>query len=171
MKIIYTSIVVLISVSQLFGQNSEMKKTFTEFQTAILNQNCDKLIEISNFPIESDMGLARIVTSDPPSIDMKKHDYEISKELLSKKCNTLMDSIEVKVLEQFSVINESKNLGIEYNGCIYKAYLYVAEDNSYFQRSVGCVDLLEESIGEYSMIFTFKLIDGEYKLKKIYGAG
>lgn len=147
-----------------------MKKTFTEFQTAILNQDCEKLTEISSFPIEGDAGLARLVESSPPRIDMEKHNYEISKELLEQKC-ALLDSIEVKVLEQFSVNNESKSSEIEYNGCIYKAHLYVAEDKNYFQWSVGCVELLKESISEYALIFTFKLIDGEYKLKQIQGAG
>jgi len=170
MKIIIASILLLISVTQLFAQNIEIKKTFAEFQTAMLNQDCEKLVEVSSFPIQGDMGLARLVTSDPPRIDMEKHNYEISKTLLTEKC-TLMDSIELKVLEQFSVSNDSNNSGIEHNGCIYKAHLYFAEDNSYFQWSVGCVELIEEPIGEYSMIFTFKLIDGEYKLKQIHGAG
>ena len=170
MKIITTSILILFCVTHSFAQNDTIEKVFTEFQTALLKKDCKKLIEISSFPIEGDMGLARLVTSDPPRIEMEKHNYEISKELLMQNC-TLLDSIELKVLQQFSLRNETKNFGIEYKGCIYKAHLIVAEDSSYFQWSVGCVELLEEPIGEYSMIFTFKLINGDYKLKQIHGAG
>ncbi|MBL1280141.1 MAG: hypothetical protein COA33_007710 [Fluviicola sp.] len=170
MKIITTSILILFCVTYSFAQNDTIEKVFTKFQTALLKEDCKKLVAVSSFPIEGDMGLARLVTSDPPRIDMKKHNYEISKELLMQKC-TLLDSIELKVLKQFSLINKSKNSGIEYKGCIYKAHLFIAEDNSYFQWSVGCVELLEDPIGEYSMIFTFKLIDGAYKLKQIHGAG
>ena len=170
MQVMTTSILILFCVTRSFAQNDTIEKAFAEFQTAILDQDCEKLVKVSSFPIEGDMGLARLVTSDHPRIEMEKHNYEISKELLMQNC-TLLDSIELKVLLQFSLRNESKNSGIEYNGCIYKAQLIVAEDNSYFQWSVGCVELLEEPIGEYSMIFTFKLIDGAYKLKHIHGTG
>ena len=57
------------------------ERHFVTFQSAILNQNCEQLTEISRFPIEGDMGLARLVNSDPPRIDMEKHNYEISNEL------------------------------------------------------------------------------------------
>lgn len=170
MKIITTSILILFCVTLSFAQNDTIEKVFIEFQTALLKEDYKKLVEVSSFPIEGDMGLARLVTSDPPRIEMEKHNYEISKDLLMQNC-TLLDSIEMRVLEQFSINNESKNSGIAYNGCIYKAHLYIAEDSSYFQWSVGCVELLEEPIGEYSIIFTFKLIDGAYKLKQIHGAG
>lgn len=93
-----------------------------------------------------------------------KYRYDIRGNLLEVR-----DPYNRKVLEQFSVNNENKNSGIEYNGCIYKAYLYIAEDNSYFQWSIGCVELLKESIGEYAVIFTFKLINGTYRLKQIHG--
>ena len=170
MKIIYLATFILINVSQVFAQNTEIRKTFVTFQSAILNQNCEQLTEISRFPIEGDMGLARLVNSDPPRIDMKKHNYEISNELLIHNC-AFLDSIEMKVLEQFSIDNSSNNHGIEYDGCIYKANLSVNEDSSYFQWSVGCSEPTEDIIGEYSMVFTFKYVEGKYKLISIVGFG
>jgi hypothetical protein len=170
MKIITILILILLCMKQLFAQNDEIEKTFTKFQTAILQQDCKKLVELSSFPIEGDIGLARLVTSDPPLKDMEKYNFEISKDLLMYNCN-LMDSIELEVLKLCSFNTNSKNAEVEYEDCIYKSHLYIAEDKSYFLWSVGCVELLEESIGEYSMIFTFKLIDGEYKLKQIHGVG
>ena len=133
MKIIYLATFILINVSQVFAQNTEIRKTFVTFQSAILNQNCEQFKkEISRFPIEGDMGLARLVNSDPPRIDMEKHNYEISNELLIHNC-AFLDSIEMKVLEQFSIDNSSNNHGIEYDGCIYKANLSVNDEkNSYF---------------------------------------
>ena len=85
---------------------------------------------------------------------MEKHNYEISNELLIHNC-AFLDSIEMKVLED----NSSNNHGIEYDGCIYKANLSVNEDASYFQWSVGCSELTEDIIGEYSMVFTFKYVE------------
>jgi len=75
------------------------------------------------------------------------------------------------VLIRFNFSKQDQDNWVTYDDCVYKSYLYIAEDKSYFQWSVGCVDLINESIGEYSMIFTFKLIEGEYKLKQIYGIG
>ena len=46
----------------------------------------EQLTEISRFPIEGDMGLARSCEFNPPRIDMEKHNYEISNERLIHNC-------------------------------------------------------------------------------------
>ena len=169
-KIIITSILLLFTEANLFAQNEAIKKTFIEFQTALLKKDCEKLVAISSFPIEGDMGLARLINSDDPSEEMEKQNYKITKELLIQNC-LFLDSTELQVLTQFDFNKQDSENGVKYSDCIYKSHIYIANDKSYFQWSVGCVELINQSIGEYSMIFTFKLIDGEYKLKQIHGAG
>ena len=65
MKIIASTILILFFLTQLFAQGSKIKESFLEFQTAFLNQDCNKLVEVSSFPILGDMGLAQLVASHP----------------------------------------------------------------------------------------------------------
>jgi hypothetical protein len=147
-----------------------MTFVFVEFQKAMLQGNCEKLVGLSSFPIEGDAGLYRLIDEDEPWAKMEKYNYEIPKELLLENCK-LLDSVELLVLKQFDFTTLESDTGILFDNCIYKANIYLAEDKSYFHWSVGCVELKDQDIGEYSMIFTFRLIDGEYRLKVIHGAG
>ncbi len=101
---------------------------------------------------------------------MRKYNFQIPKELIIKNC-LFLEEPELKLLTQFNFNKQENNKEVLYKGCVYKSYLHINEDKNSFQWSVGCVDLIEESIGEYSINFTFKLIDGEYKLKQIHGVG
>ena len=163
-------IILILSCFETDVNDGKVKIVFEEFQTAMISGDCKKITALSSFPIEGDVGLARLINSDESLEQMEKYNFQITEELLNQNC-LLLDSIELEVLIRFNFSKQDQDNWVTYDDCVYKSYLYIAEDKSYFQWSVGCVDLINESIGEYSMIFTFKLIEGEYKLKQIYGIG
>lgn len=169
MNYLILSLILILNCSLINSNDDIIKHVFEEFQTALINKDCDKIFELSEFPIKGDTGLARLINSEEPRDQMELNNYQISKELLIQNC-TFLDSIELEVLTKFD-FSSNENEGVKYNDCIYKANIYVAEDNSFFQFSIGCVKLINQSIGEYSMIFTFNLINGKYKLTRIHGAG
>ena len=159
----------IIGKSETIELDSNMIRTFEIFKTSQLDSNCQILSEISTFPISGDNGLARLLgESDTIGVQMKKHNFEISKNLLSKNCKFL-NTAETIVLSEVNYL--SKNKSVKYNGCIYKGSFYIEKDKSMFQWHVGCFDLIDKAIGEYSIIFTFSLKNGKYYLSKIHGAG
>jgi hypothetical protein len=173
MKRISFILFLLASVSCSSQQNIEVEKAFSEFKKAVLNNDCQLLCDLSNFPIESDAGLARLIeeeTWDELSDEMKRLNYQITQDFLMTNCQ-ILDSIEVEVLRQSIHHDMYKDEGLAYDGCKYYSNLRISDDEESFYWSVGCVELLVDDIGEYSLIFIFEKLEDEYKLKRIHGAG
>lgn len=149
------------------------ESTFQAFRTALLHDDCPGLADLSQLPIGGDAGLARLLSKNSEAMlseEMNARNYEISQELLLANCH-LLESPELEVLELFDPAATSDTPGVMHEGCSYTAHMRLADDGASFQWSVGCAELSEEAIGEYSIVFTFRKIAGEYRLTMIHGVG
>lgn len=152
-------------------KEAKLAETVSRFRKAMIDKDCTELTNISSFPITGDCGLARILQETDVEIrkKMELQNYEISEKLLKENCS-ILDSIELETLKVFNIYF-GDNQGLDYDACNYNTSLWVEENHDSFRLSVGCTNLIKGSIGEYSIIFWFKLIDDEYKLYQISCAG
>jgi hypothetical protein len=147
-------------------QNEKMKEVFFTFQSSIIDTDCALLITICSFPIEGEVGFYRLF---PNEID-ENNKTELNEKQLLQNCQ-ILDSIEIALLKSFDWNDREKNNEVYYEGCYYRSNIFVNENLNSFQWSVGCEELENDSIGEYSIIFTFTWQNEKYKLSSIHGAG
>ena len=160
---------IIIGKSQITELDSNMISSFEIFKKSQLENSCKVLTQISIFPIKGHIGLERLLgESDSVGVQMKNHKYGITKMLLEKNCKFL-NYPETLVLKGLTYSLDSK--GVKYKDCFYKGTFYVGKDKTKFRWYVGCVDLIDQVIGEYTIIFTFSLKNGKYYLSQIQGAG
>jgi hypothetical protein len=81
----------------------------------------------------------------------------------------LLDEAQLEVLKKR--IETTVNTDTKMDGCIYKDMFAVDDDKQGFSWSVGCIQLLEEEIGEYNTIFQFRKVNGKYRLTGVMCAG
>jgi hypothetical protein len=141
----------------------DMFVAFERFRRAMLGGSCAELAQQCVLPLEGDCGMGLL---------QPEHDYSanqsVSKETLVQQCNFL-DENELAVLKKRVTLQS--NTDVSDGQCIYKDFFHVEADGSEFSWSVGCIELLEEEVGEYSRIFVFRLVNGKFRLCRINCAG
>lgn len=147
-----------------------MIEAFEQFREALVNGNCDQLAEVCSFPIIGSCALERLIGYEHEDLNAEtaKHNHEISLEFLQSNCHFFPDH-ELEILRSYQVGEEHP--GIEFEGCIYRGSLDVSEDQKTFHWSVGCANLLEDDIGEFSLIFVFNKQQEEFLLSQTLCAG
>lgn len=153
---------------------SEAIAVMERFRTALLQNNCDALSELCAFPINDGAGLHDLLTSPLPD-SMKTRfgdtgEYVIYIDLLRTSCSLLQTpELEAMRVAQFGFEKEGGEVVLE--GCGYTSYMTAPNEDFSFHWSVGCVHLIEDPIGEYSLVFAFKWTEGGYRLHHVFGVG
>lgn len=130
----------------------EMMVAFKRFREAVLNRDAVRLGSLMNTD-KLENGCA----------------YEGDRTVDAAGLIALLDEAQLEVLKKR--IETTVNTDTKHDGCVYKDFFNVDEDKTGFSWSVGCIQLLEEEIGEYNTIFQFRKVGGKYRLTGVMCAG
>lgn len=94
---------------------------------------------------------------------------ETNMDSVNYKLPDLLDVSQLQVLKKRTTIASKTDVRTE--GCVYKDFFSVDEDRNGFSWLVGCIELIDEEIGEYSTVFHFTKINGKFRLDAVECVG
>lgn len=141
---------------------AEFESTFENFRLALLNQDCEGLARICKFPLSpSGVHLISNKVDTLPS-------GGLSKLLLLENCE-LLDSLELTLLAAFLYKEGDFRTVVDKN--VYRTNFYFDSIEHHFRFEIGLIEVKNDDLGEYSIIFQFDEIDRRWLLNQIFIAG
>ena len=123
---------------------------------------CENLATLCEFPLGGDCA------SDVLGLTKNISARNVTNKEFLNNCHFL-DETELAVLKKRTSL--TANTDVSNGECGYKDFLNVSEDGKEFSWSVGCIQLVEKEIGEYTRIFVFRKTNDHFKLYKVDCAG